>query len=134
MPKPLDKVFPIDGPEKIDPSLLDTFPYQYPGRDVELVIETEEFTCVCPFSGLPDFATIKVVYVPDKDCLELRSYKYYLITYRTVGIYHEHVVNRILEDLAGRVRPKRMKVIADCKSRGGIHTVGTVEYIKDDDR
>lgn len=130
MPEPHGKIFPFDGPEKIDASLLDTFAYEYPERDVELIVETDEFTCVCPFSGLPDFATIRVVYVPDKLCLELRSYKYYLQTYRNVGIYHEHVVNRILDDLVACVKPKRMKVIGDYKTRGGIHTIGTVEYTK----
>jgi 7-cyano-7-deazaguanine reductase len=132
MPEAHGKVFPFDGPERIDSSLLDTFPYEYPDREIELVVETDEFTCVCPFSGLPDFARIRVVYVPDKLCLELRSYKYYLLTYRNVGIYHEHVINHILEDLVARVKPKRMKVIGDYEIRGGIHTVGSVEYVKND--
>jgi 7-cyano-7-deazaguanine reductase len=127
------KTFPFDGPEAIDPSVLETFPYEYPDRDVELEIETEEFTAVCPFSGLPDFAVLRVFYIPDTECIELRSLKYYLQTYRNVGMYQEHAVNRILEDLTACCRPKWMQVELDYNLRGGIHTVATVEYSGDDD-
>ena len=123
-----DDVFPSQGPEAIDSSALETFEYEYPEREVELEISTDEFTAVCPFSGLPDFATIRIAYVPDKKCIELRSLKYYLCTFRNVGIFHEHIVNRILEDLVRCCRPKRMRVTGDYKVRGGIHTVASVEY------
>jgi len=127
-----DKTFPFEGPEAVNPSVLETFPYEYPDRDVELEIETEEFTAVCPFSGLPDFAVLRVFYIPDTECIELRSLKYYLHTYRNVGIYQEHAVNRILEDLVGACRPKWMRVELDYNLRGGIHTTATVEYDRDD--
>lgn len=126
-----DKTFPFEGPEAIDPSFLETFDYEYPGRDVEMEIETEEFTAVCPFSGLPDFGILSISYVPDKKCIELRSLKYYLQTYRHVGIYQEHAVNRILDDLVKCCDPKRMHVILDYNIRGGIHTVATAEYTRD---
>src|SRR5206468_11675881 len=106
---------------------LEVFPYEYPGKDVEIKIETNEFTAVCPFSGLPDFATIRVNYVPHKLIIELRSFKYYVLSYRNVGIYQEHVVNRILEDLAHCCKPKWMQVVADYNMRGGVHTVASVE-------
>jgi 7-cyano-7-deazaguanine reductase len=114
----------------IDVSALETFTYEYPGKDIIINITTEEFTAVCPWSGLPDFGTITVDYTPLKDIIELRSLKYYLLSYRNIGIYQEHAVNRILEDLVRCVRPKWMKVSADYKIRGGIHTVVSREYRK----
>jgi 7-cyano-7-deazaguanine reductase len=126
--QPLDRRYDVQGIETIDASVLDTFPYEYPNRDQRIHIETDEFTAVCPFSGLPDFATIKVDYVPDKKIIELRSCKYYLLSYRNVGIYQEHVVNKILEDLVVCCKPKQMQVTADYKVRGGVHTVCSVEY------
>ena len=126
--KPLDRRSDAKPVESVDPKVLETFEYEYPERDCELHIETDEFTAVCPWSGLPDFGTIKIDYVPDKLCIELRSLKYYLLSYRDVGIYQEHVVNRILNDLVHCCHPKRMKVTADYKVRGGIHTVTSVDY------
>ncbi|MBI4810236.1 MAG: NADPH-dependent 7-cyano-7-deazaguanine reductase QueF [Ignavibacteriales bacterium] len=93
-------------------------------------IDTDEFTSVCPFSGLPDFAVIKINYIPKKKIIELRSLKYYLLSFRNVGIYQEHAVNRILNDLVKCCQPKWMQVIADYKVRGGIHTVASVEWGK----
>jgi 7-cyano-7-deazaguanine reductase len=93
-----------------------------------MTIETDEFTAVCPWSGLPDFATIHIDYIPDSVCIELRSLKYYLLSYRTVGMYQEHVVNRILDDLVRCAKPKWMKVSADYRIRGGIHTIASREY------
>ncbi len=122
------KTFPFDGVEKVESGLLETFPYEYPGRDAEVVITSDEWNCVCPFSGLPDFGTLSVRYVPDRECLELKSVKYYLTSYRTVGIYQEHAANRILEDLVAACRPKRMEVSLDYRLRGGLHTVVTVRY------
>lgn len=129
-PQPLDKRFAFDDVNKIDASLLDTFPYEFAGKDIVINIETNEFTAVCPWSGLPDFAVIKVNYIPKKDCIELRSFKYYLLSYRNVGIYQEHAVNRILQDLVKSCKPKWMEVIADYNIRGGVHTVTTVEWGK----
>ncbi|MDI6779963.1 MAG: preQ(1) synthase [Bacteroidota bacterium] len=130
MPQPLDKRYDTQSVETIDVQVLETFPYEYPGRDVVINIDTDEFTAVCPWSGLPDFATLKINYIPDKQIIELRSLKYYLMSYRNVGILQEHAVNRILEDLAASCKPKWMQVVADYKIRGGIHTVTSVEYQK----
>jgi 7-cyano-7-deazaguanine reductase len=120
--------FPFDGVEKVTPGLLETFPYEYPGREAEIVISTDEWNCVCPFSGLPDFGTLTIRYVPEGRCLELKSLKYYLTTYRSVGIYQEHAANRLLEDLVAACRPRRMEITLDYRLRGGIHTVVTVSH------
>jgi 7-cyano-7-deazaguanine reductase len=111
------------GEETIDPSCLETFPYAYPGRDVTVEIDTDEYTAVCPWSGLPDFGRLLVRYVPRTRILELRSFKYYLHTYRNVGIYQEHAINRLLRDVARVVRPKWMELTLDYRVRGGVHTV-----------
>jgi 7-cyano-7-deazaguanine reductase len=128
MTQPLDRRYDVQRLSTIDASVLETFPYEYAGKDIVINIDTDEFTTVCPWSGLPDFATIKVDYVPNKLCIELRSFKYYLLSYRSVGIYQEHSVNRILEDLVKCAEPKWMKVSADYRVRGGIHTVASREY------
>jgi 7-cyano-7-deazaguanine reductase len=117
------------GPESaIDSSCLLTFDYEYGGRDCEVVIDTDEFTAVCPWNGLPDFGTVTVNYVPDRSCIELKSLKYYLMSYRSVGIVQEHAANRILNDLVESCRPVRMRVALDYKPRGGLHTTVTVDY------
>ena len=118
-------------PDTIHLDILETFEYEYPGRDVDLNISTDEFTCVCPKSGLPDFATITVRYVPDLKCVELRSLKFYLMAYRQVGIFHEHVVNRILGDFVEVVEPIRVTVFGDFKIRGGLHTTSEVSWEKE---
>ena len=125
-----DRRYDTSGYESVDVDVLETFPYEYTGKEIVVVIDTDEFTAVCPFSGLPDFATIKVEYVPNKKILELRSFKYYLLSYRNVGIYQEHVVNRILEDLVRCCAPAWMRVAADYKIRGGVHTVASREWGK----
>jgi 7-cyano-7-deazaguanine reductase len=122
------RTWPFDGEDKIDPTLLETFPYEYAGRDVEVVVSTDEWTCLCPFSGLPDFGTLTVRYVPEKVCIELRSLKYYLTTFRSVGIYQEHAANRLLRDLVRACEPQRMEVTLDYHLRGGIQTVVTVRH------
>jgi 7-cyano-7-deazaguanine reductase len=119
---------PFEGVEKVAPELLETFPYEFPGREAEVVISTDEWNCVCPFSGLPDFGTLTIRYVPDTVCLELKSLKYYLTSYRTVGIYQEHAANRVLEDLIAACKPLRMEVVLDYRLRGGIHTLVTVRH------
>jgi len=128
--EPLDKKLPYDGPEKIDPTVLETFDYEYAGKDIEVNVSTDEFTSVCPYSGLPDFGRLTIVYVPDRTCIELRSLKYYLLTYRTMGIFYEHLVNRILDDLVAACEPKRMTVTGDFNPRGGIRTRVSAQYPK----
>jgi 7-cyano-7-deazaguanine reductase len=130
MVEPLGRRYDVHDISTVDVKALETFPYEYPGKDIVINIDTDEFTAVCPWSGLPDFATIRIDYIPDKLVIELRSLKYYLLSYRSVGIYQEHLVNRVLEDLAGCARPKWMKVTADYKVRGGIHTVASREYTR----
>jgi len=125
---PLDRRYDVATLEAIDTRVLETFPYEYPGKDITINIDTDEFTAVCPWSGLPDFATIRIDYIPAKDVIELRSLKYYLLSYRNVGIYQEHLVNRILDDLVRCAHPRWMKVVADYKVRGGVHTVASREY------
>lgn len=128
MAKVLDKRYDVQPLSSIDTGVLETFPYEYAGKDIVVNIETDEFTAVCPWSGLPDFAKIRVDYIPSRVCIELRSFKYYLLSYRNVGIYQEHAVNRILDDLVGCLSPKWMKVTADYSVRGGVHTVASREY------
>jgi 7-cyano-7-deazaguanine reductase len=128
MTTPLDRRYDVQDVSSIDVNALETFPYEYPGKEIVITIDTDEFTAVCPWSGLPDFATLKIEYIPHTLIIELRSLKYYLHSYRNVGIYQEHLVNRILEDLSGRAQPLWMKVAADYKVRGGIHTVASREY------
>lgn len=109
-------------------NLLDTFPNPEPGRDYEIRFSCPEFTCVCPRTGQPDFATIRITYVPDRLCVELKSLKLYLWSYREEGHFHEAVTNRILDDLVAAIRPRRMEVEGDFNVRGGIHTVVKAAY------
>jgi 7-cyano-7-deazaguanine reductase len=116
-------------PETVDPGILDPIDYQYRRRrDIEISIEQPEFTSVCPMTGLPDFGSIKIRYVPDRKIVELKSLKFYLLQYRNVGIFYEHVVNRILDDLASVLSPKRMSVTGEFTARGGITTTVTATY------
>lgn len=130
--KAQDRAIPFKGPEAIDAACLECFPYEYHGtphgKAMEIVTTTDEFTSVCPFSGLPDFAEVTIFYVPDKLCLELRSLKYYLLSYREVGIWYEHLVNRMLEDLVRACRPVRMTVEISCNPRGGLASTVTASY------
>jgi len=119
----LTRRFDVQGYDVIDAAVLETFPYEYAGRDVAVDIETDEFTAVCPWSGLPDFGQVTIRYLPKTKILELRSLKYYLLTFRNVGIYQEHATRRILEDLVQVTEPQWMEVVLDYKVRGGIHTV-----------
>jgi 7-cyano-7-deazaguanine reductase len=107
---------------------LDTFPNPQPGRDYEIQFTCPEFTCLCPRTGQPDFATFVIRYVPDALCVELKSLKLYLWSFREQGHFHEAVTNRILDDLVAAVRPRRMSIVGDFRIRGGIHTQVTVEY------
>lgn len=107
---------------------LETFPNPEPGRDYEISFECPEFTCVCPKTGQPDFATIRIKYVPDRKCVELKSLKLYLWSFRNEGAFHEKVTNQILSDLVAAVSPRFMSVVGDFFVRGGIHTVVTAEH------
>lgn len=113
----------IEGYEAIDATCLETFPYESPGTDLTVDIETDEFTAVCPWSGLPDFGRVMIRYLPKGKVLELRSLKLYLLSYRNVGIYQEHAVTRMLDNLVKVVEPQWMEIVLDYKIRGGIHTV-----------
>lgn len=105
---------------------LETFPNPNPERDYEIRFSCPEFTCVCPKTGQPDFATIEISYVPDEMCVELKSLKLYMWSYRDEGHFHEAVTNRILDDLVAAVDPRQITVTGDFYVRGGIHTVVTV--------
>ncbi len=111
------------GPEAVRADLLETFAYEYPGAGATVEISTDEFTAVCPWSGLPDFGTLTVRYVPRERVIELRSLKYYLLSYRSVGVFQEHAANRILQDLVRACAPEWMELQLDYRIRGGIHTV-----------
>ena len=112
----------------IDGDCLLTFEYEYPGQDTEVAIDTDEFTAVCPWTGLPDLGTLTITYVPGRSCIELKSLKYYLMSYRNVGIVQEHAANRVLNDLVASCEPVRMTVTLDYKVRGGLHTSVTARY------
>ncbi len=115
-----ERRFDIDTEEAIDTAVLEAIPFQYAGSMTDVVYETHEFTCVCPWTGLPDFGRLAVKYVPDKTLIELKSLKYYLLSYRNVGIIQEHAVNHILKDLVALVKPVSMSVEAEYQERGGI--------------
>lgn len=109
---------------------LETFPNPQPNRDCEIDIRCPEFTSLCPKTGLPDFGEIRITYVPDRLCIELKSLKYYLIEFRNRGIFYEQATNQILDDLVAACAPRRMKVVGDFSVRGGIKTSVTAEYAK----
>ena len=108
--------------------ILDTFQNPNPERDYRIEMISSEFTCLCPKTGQPDFAEIKISYIPDKLCVELKSLKLYLWSYRDQGAFHEAVINRILTDLIAAVAPRAMTVTGAFNVRGGITTVVTVQY------
>jgi len=107
---------------------LELFDNPRPGRDYSISINCPEFTSVCPKTGQPDFGTIVIDYCPDKSCIELKSLKYYMQSFRNKGIFYEAVTNQILDDLVAACKPKRMKITARFTPRGGITTEVTVQY------
>jgi len=109
---------------------LDTFANPQPARDYRIHMEIPEFTCLCPKTGQPDFATLVLDYVPDRLCVELKSLKLYIWSYRDEGTFHEAVTNRILDDLSRATRPRYMRLTAKFYVRGGIHTTVVVEHRK----
>ncbi len=109
---------------------LETFPNPRPGRRFVITHINPEFTSVCPMTGLPDFGTITLEYVPNEVCVELKSLKYYYLGFRNRGIFYEAVTNQILDDLVALCDPIRMKITAEWSTRGGIHSVITAEHTK----
>lgn len=109
---------------------IETFPNPRPGREFEIAIDCPEFTSMCPKTGLPDFGTIRIRYVPDARCIELKSLKYYLLDFRNKGIFYESVTNQILDDLVAVCAPLRMTVEGDFTARGGITTKVTASFSK----
>jgi 7-cyano-7-deazaguanine reductase len=109
---------------------IESWEFQYPGSHTELVITIPEFTCVCPKTGLPDFATLMIRYVPNRLCLELKSLKEYILFFRDVGIFHEHLVNKMLTDCANACQPQKMTVEGVFNARGGIQTTATAHFLE----
>jgi len=121
--------YKIENPDTIKTGILSPMDYKYrQKRDIDIEIEQPEFTSVCPMTGLPDFGCIIIRYVPDKKIIELKSLKYYLLQYRNVGIFYEHVVNRILDDLVEVLKPKQMEITGEFTARGGLSTRATAVY------
>jgi 7-cyano-7-deazaguanine reductase len=112
--------------------VLETIPYQYVGERIEVTIPTSEFTSVCPWSGLPDFAELEITYVPREKLIEMKSLKYYLTSFRNVGIYQEHATQRILQDLVKVSDPLEMTVKAHWNARGGLGTFTQARYMAKD--
>lgn len=110
------------------PAALETFPNPRPERDFEIVISCPEFTSMCPKTGLPDFGEIRITYVPDQTCIELKSLKYYLLEFRNRGIFYESATNQILDDLVAALAPRRMVVVGSFSARGGITTQVTAAH------
>ena len=131
MDKYASRRYDIHEEDAIDVSVLEHLPFDYSGSATEIVYETGEFTSVCPWTGLPDFARLVIRYLPDRKLVELKSLKYYLTSFRNVGILQEHAVNRVLNDLVRLVEPASMTVEAVYADRGGITTRAAARYEKD---
>jgi 7-cyano-7-deazaguanine reductase len=122
------RTLPFVGPEQVDVAVLETFGYA--GPEQEILTETDEFTAVCPYSGLPDFAKLSIRYVPASRCIELKSLKYYITSYRSVGIFQEHATAKIAEDLFRVLEPRGLEVQTIYKVRGGFLTTCVVRLPK----
>ena len=122
------KRFDTQQEDAIDVAVLEAIPFDYPNSATEVVYETDEFTAVCPWTGLPDFARLTIRYVPIYSLVELKSLKYYLTSYRNVGILQEHAVNRILNDLVELLKPVSMTIEANYNDRGGIKTKAVARW------
>ena len=110
---------------------IDTFAYEFPGNEIKINFEISEFTAICPFSDFPDFATIRLEYVPNERCVELKSLKFYINSFRDVKIFHEHVINIILEDFVAACDPLSVEIEGDFHVRGNIKTVVRASYSKE---
>jgi 7-cyano-7-deazaguanine reductase len=113
---------------------LETFPNPKPGRDFTITHVNPEFTSVCPMTGLPDFGTITMEYIPDELCVELKSLKYYYLDFRNRGIFYEAVVNQILDDMVDLLRPRRIKITGEFSTRGGLHSIVVAEHVNGADK
>ncbi len=111
---------------------IETWKNEYSDKDYTIEVTTPEFTAICPKTGLPDFGTIQIAYIPDEQCVELKSLKEYFLFYRDVGIFHEHVVNKILEDFVAACNPRSVEIVGDFHVRGGIKTVIRANYERED--
>ena len=131
MDKYTTRRFDIQSEDAIDVAVLEVIPFNYPDSATEVIYETDEFTCVCPWTGLPDFGRLVLRYVPGNSLVELKSLKYYLTSFRNVGILQEHAVNRILNDLVQLIQPVSMVVEAEYKERGGIKSQAVASYEKE---
>ena len=123
-----ERRFDVLKPEQVDREVLETVPFAFAGRRTEVEIIFPEFTSVCPWTGLPDFGELRIRYIPRETCVELKSLKYYLNSYRNVGIIQEDVVNRILDDLTALIKPVSMTVTGNFNPRGGMKTVVSASY------
>ncbi len=115
---------------KLKTPKIEVWKNRYPDKKYTINLEIPEFTCICPKTGLPDFATIKIQYIPDRFCIELKSLKYYINFYRNIGIFHEHVINKITEDFVKTCKPRWMRIEGEFNPRGGIKTTVIREYRK----
>ena len=129
--KYINKRFDVLAEKNIDADILETLDFQYRESGTLVTIATKEFTSVCPWTGLPDTAELSITYLPSKKLVEMKSLKYYLLSYRNVGILQEHAVNRIIKDLSKILKPEFMEVEAKFESRGGLNTVVKVKYEKE---
>ena len=126
------KRYDTQGDDAIDVAVLEAILFEYPDSATEAVYETDEFTAVCPWTGLPDFGSLVISYIPDTSLVELKSLKYYLTSYRNVGILQEHAVNRILNDLVNLLQPVSMTVEIEYNERGGIGTRAVAQYDREE--
>jgi len=124
----LDNRIQIQQENVIDSECLLVFDYEYDGTDIDVSIDTQEFTALCPWTGQPDFGTLSINYVPGQACIELKSLKYYLMSYRNVSIVQEHAANKIMKDITGICLPKSMTINLDYQIRGGLHSSVKVNY------
>jgi 7-cyano-7-deazaguanine reductase len=121
--------YKIESPDIVKKDVLHPIEYAYSDkRDIDITIQQPEYTSICPMTGLPDYGCITIKYRPHKKIIELKSLKFYLLQYRNVGIFYEHLVNRILDDLVDVLNPKRMEVAGDFTARGGITTKAAAVY------
>lgn len=124
--------YQIEKPDRVDTTTLDPIEYAYQGhRDIVITIRQPEFTSVCPMTGLPDYGTLTIKYMPGRKIVELKSLKFYFLQYRNVGIFYEHLVNRILDDLVSALNPKWMEVKGSFTSRGGISSDVSAQFKSD---
>ncbi|MCK5548420.1 MAG: NADPH-dependent 7-cyano-7-deazaguanine reductase QueF [Thermoplasmata archaeon] len=107
---------------------IETWANKYADRESEIEISTSEFTSICPKTGLPDFGTITIKYVPNEECIELKSFKEYILTYRNLGVFYEHAANKILEDVVDACKPRKARIKAEFSPRGGIATIVRARY------